>query len=90
MLRRPVDGTGGQTREGAPGGRGCSLQREVEHIIDGKNNSAYEAAVRLLRKVARLMALLERTAEFRSYLTGVRARHKPKRNLMKLLDQTKF
>jgi len=65
-------------------------QREVEHIIDGRNNSAYEEAVRLLRKVARLMALLGRTDEFRSYLTGVRARHKPKRNLMRLLDQTDF
>jgi len=65
-------------------------QREVEHIIDSKNNSAYEEAVRLLRKIARLMALLDRTAEFQSYLTGVRARHKPKRNLLRLLDQTEF
>lgn len=65
-------------------------QREVENLINDKNNAAYEAAVRLLRKVARLMALLDRTAEFRSYLTGVRVRHKPKRNLLKLLDQTKF
>ena len=65
-------------------------QREVEHLIDGKNNSAYEAAMRLLRKIARLMARLDRTTEFPSYLTGVRARHKPKRNLMRLLDQTEF
>jgi uncharacterized Zn finger protein len=65
-------------------------QREVEHLIDGKNNSAYEEAVRLLRKVAGLMALLGRADEFRSYLTGVCARHKPKRNLMRLLDQTEF
>ena len=65
-------------------------QREVENIINDKTNSAYEEAVRLLRKVARLMALLERTDEFRDFLTDVRARHKPKRNLMKLLDQTEF
>ena len=65
-------------------------QREVEHIIDGKNNSAYEAAVRLLRKVQKLMIPLGQTAEFLSFLTDVRARHKPKRNLLKLLDQTKF
>ena len=65
-------------------------QREVEHLIDGKNNSAYEEAVRLLSKVAGLMARLGRTDEFRSYLIGARARHKPKRNLLRLLDQTEF
>ena len=65
-------------------------QREVEHIINDKNNSAYEEAVRLLRKVQKLMIPLGRTAEFRSFLTDVRTRHKPKRNLIKLLDQTKL
>ena len=65
-------------------------QREVEHIINGKGNSAYEEAARLLHKVQKLMIPLGRTAEFQDFLTGVRARHKPKRNLMKLLDQTKF
>jgi uncharacterized Zn finger protein len=65
-------------------------QSEVEHIINDKNNSAYKEAVRLLRKVAKLMTALGRSAEFQGFLTDVRARHKPKRNLMKLLDQTEF
>ena len=60
-------------------------QRQVERIIAGKNNTSYEAAVRLLRKVDKLMAPLGRTAEFNDFLAGVRMRHKPKRNLMKLL-----
>lgn len=65
-------------------------QRQVEPIIAGKGNASYEAAVRLLRKVHKLMARLGRTAEFHDFVAGLRARHKPKRNLMKLLDRAKW
>ncbi|MGH7846557.1 MAG: SWIM zinc finger family protein [Candidatus Binatia bacterium] len=62
-------------------------QREIEPTLDQKNNSAYEQAIRFLRKVRELMVRLGREPEFANYLDKVRAAHKPKRNFMKLLDQ---
>jgi len=37
--------------------------------------------------VQALMGRLSRNSEFPAYVTSIRAAHKPKRNLMKLLDQ---
>jgi len=65
-------------------------QRQVEHIINGKSNASYEAAVRLLHKVSKLMATMGRTTELHDFVASLRARHKPKRNLMKLLDRAKW
>lgn len=62
-------------------------QQHVERVIGRKNNQAYEEAVRLLRKVQELMSRLGRGEEFATYLASVRAAHRPKRNLMKLLDR---
>ena len=63
-------------------------QRQIEHIINGKSNASYEAAVRLLHKVNKLMTPMGQTTEFHDFVASLRARHKPKRNLMKLLDRT--
>lgn len=60
-------------------------QRLVEAAVARKNNQAYQDAVTLLGKVQGLMGLLGREADFSRYLASVRAAHKPKRNLMKLL-----
>lgn len=65
-------------------------QRQVGYFIDNKGNDSYEAAVRLLHKLHRLMAPLGRTAEFNSFVTDLRARHKPKRNFTKLLDRANW
>jgi tetratricopeptide (TPR) repeat protein len=65
-------------------------QRQVERIINGKSNASYEAAVRLLHKVHKLMAPMGRTTEFHDFVASLRARHKPKRNLMRLLDRAKW
>lgn len=62
-------------------------QEHVERVIGEKNNRAYEEAVELLRKVRELMGRLGRGDEFPAYVASTRAAHKPKRNLMKLLDQ---
>lgn len=64
-------------------------QGQIEPTIELRNNEAYQQAVNLLLKVRDLMTRLGRAAEFVAYLEAVRTAHKPKRNLMKLLEQIK-
>lgn len=62
-------------------------KRLVEPIIDQKNNQAYDEAFRMVMKIRELMVRLGRSGDFLVYLASLRLRHKPKRNLMKLLDK---
>ena len=62
-------------------------QKQVENLINQKNNGSYAEAVKLLRKVRDLMMRLEHGNEFAGYLTTVRAAHKPKRNFIKLAER---
>jgi uncharacterized Zn finger protein len=62
-------------------------QRQIERLIEQKNNTAYEQAVQFVRKVRALLQRLGRDGEFASYLEALRKAHKPKRNLMALLNQ---
>lgn len=62
-------------------------QRQIEPVLDRKNNEAYEEAVDFLRKIRELMVRLGRESEFTDYATKLRAAHKAKRNFMKLLDR---
>jgi len=59
-------------------------QKQVDTLINQKNNHGYAEATKLLRKIRDLMTRLEWTDRFSSYLDGVRNAHKPKRNFMKL------
>lgn len=63
------------------------FQREVEQLIDNKNNRGYADAVSLMDHVRSLLANAGRPEDFGSYAAAVRTAHKPKRNLTKLLDQ---
>ena len=65
-------------------------QRQIEPVVDRKNNEAYKEAVDFLRKVRELMIRLGRETEFAEYANQLRVAHKAKRNFMKLLDQQKF
>jgi uncharacterized Zn finger protein len=65
-------------------------QSAVEPGVQRKNNDAYEEAVGLLHKVARIMVRLEREAEFQQYLEALRAAHRRKRNFIKLLDAARW
>lgn len=68
-----------------------SIYRQwVEPAVDRKNNDAYEEAVGYLRKIYHLMTILNQKQEFKNYLSQVRAAHKAKRNLIKLLDMQKW
>jgi uncharacterized Zn finger protein len=61
--------------------------RQIEPMVNLKNNNAYEQAVLYLRIVRDLMKRLNRTKDFAALLTTLRTSHKPKRNFMKLLEQ---
>jgi len=60
-------------------------QRMVEPLILRMKNDAYAEATRMVKHIGELMRGLGRQAEFAAYLADVKLRHKPKRNLMKLL-----
>ncbi len=60
--------------------------RVIPAIVEQTNNSAYADAVKLIRKVERLMNAREGHGEFGNYLADLRARFKPKRNFIKLLE----
>ena len=62
-------------------------QKLIGPTIDQKNNSVYEEAVSYLKKIKASMTLLDRAGEFPGYLESIRTKHKPKRNLMKLIDR---
>jgi len=62
-------------------------QREIERMINAKNNQAYAAAVERIAHVRQLLIAADLQADFPAYTAKLRATHKPKRNLMKLFDQ---
>jgi uncharacterized Zn finger protein len=62
-------------------------RRHVEATIAGKNNRSYAEAVRLIEQSIRaLFGECGRPADFDSYVEEIRTVHRPKRNLMKLLE----
>ena len=63
---------------------------QIEPTVEQKGDAAYQAAVRLLRKVSALMSRMGQASELATYLESIRAAHKPKRNFIKLLDATKW
>ena len=64
-------------------------KRQVEPVIDRKNNDAYHEAVTLIQKIRQLMKRLGRQKEFGGYVTSIRDTHRRKRNLTALLDRIK-
>jgi len=65
-------------------------RRQVERAIDQKNKRGYAEAVELLHRVRELMDRLDGGDEFAAYLATVRAAHKQKRSLVKLLDEARW
>lgn len=63
-------------------------QKALERTIDRKNNEAYREAIALLKIIEPLMTTLQKKDKFLDYLNSIRTTHKPKRNLMKLLQST--
>lgn len=61
-------------------------RRGVEPAVAQKNNRGYEEAVALLRRMRPLMQRVGREAEFGREVGQLRAEHRRKRNLIRLLD----
>ncbi len=61
-------------------------RRVVPPIVEQTNNSAYEEAIKLIRKVGALMKMQKQSRQFGDYLAELRVQFKPKRNFIKLLD----
>ena len=61
--------------------------RELESTIGLKKNDAYAKAVRQLTHLKALYTTARKPDEYKQLVTEVRTRHKPKRNLIALLDK---
>ncbi len=62
-------------------------EREMESQIETKTNRGYRAAVDWLARIRRLASEAGEPGRFDELLNRVRQQHKPKRNLMALLDK---
>lgn len=68
-------------------GDAISLYRQVvPPIVEQTSNTAYEEAIKLIRKVGGLMKAQDQSRPFGDYLAELRVQFKPKRNFIKLLD----
>ncbi|MDX8390144.1 MAG: hypothetical protein R8M38_06605 [Mariprofundaceae bacterium] len=65
-------------------------QRLVEPIIGHKKNDAYAEAVRMMLTIGQWMKQADKELVFKHWIQEVRTRHKPKRNLMKLMNEKKL
>lgn len=62
-------------------------RNHIASLLRNPGNRVYDETVRYLEKIETALAQSGTEAEFRPLLTEIRATHKRKRNLMKLLDQ---
>jgi uncharacterized Zn finger protein len=77
-----------KTREGShPDDAVRIYKNHVAALLRNTGDRVYEEAVRFLAKIKAILDRSGAEAGFRPYLTEVRAAHKRKRNLMKMLDR---
>jgi len=76
----------GKLESSRPGDAVGLYRRVVSPIVEQTNNTAYEEAIKLIRKVGGLMNAQNQSRQFGDYLAELRAQFKPKRNFIKLLD----
>lgn len=73
-------------RESHPDDALAVYKREVAATIERRDKHAYAAAIEAMGSVRELLESTGRGDEFAAYVADVRAEHKRKRNLVKLLD----
>jgi len=78
----------GKLESARPGDAVSLYRRVVPLIVEQTNNTAYEEAIKLIRKVGGLMKTQNQLSQFGDYLAELRVQFKPKRNFIKLLDST--
>ncbi|MDP4028422.1 MAG: hypothetical protein Q8P42_05580 [Gallionella sp.] len=76
----------GKLEASHPDGAISLYRRVVPPIVEQTNNTAYEEAIKLIRKVSGLMKAQGKSQQFGDYLAELRVQFKPKRNFIKLLD----
>jgi uncharacterized Zn finger protein len=59
---------------------------QLESALKWAQQSAYEEAVEILRKIGKLQGRVGKQAQFAALLQSIRVQYKPRRNLMKLMD----
>ncbi len=62
-------------------------RRLAETAIAQTNNTAYEEAIKLLKRIQPLLKRMGQATDFGQYIALLRAKYKAKRNFMKLLDK---
>ena len=62
-------------------------RRVVPSIVQRTNNTAYDEAIKLIRKIGGLMKAQNQSQPFADYLAELRVQYKPKRNFIKPLDR---
>ncbi|MBK5962883.1 hypothetical protein CCR95_01935 [Thiocystis minor] len=85
--RRLLIALAGQLEASRPEDAIALYRRVVPPIVQQTNNTAYDEAIKLIRKIGGLMKTLDRTRQFADYLAELRVQYKPKRNFIKLLDR---
>ncbi len=60
--------------------------RVIPPIVEQTNNTAYSDAIKLIRRIEKIMEVRKQQSDFGNYLAELRVRFKPKRNFIKLLD----
>ncbi|MDO8413204.1 MAG: hypothetical protein Q7S51_05375 [Gallionellaceae bacterium] len=75
-------------REGNhPGDAVPIYRRLIETAVGHTNNSAYDEAIQLIKRLKPLLVRLNSPADFGQYIALLRTQYKAKRNFMKLLDK---
>jgi len=70
-----------------PGDAVPIYRRLIEIEVGHTNNSAYEEAIKLVKRLKPLLARLDNPEDFKQYIALLRAKYKAKRNFIKLLDK---
>lgn len=61
-------------------------RRLIAPTVEQTNNAAYDEAIQLIKKMGRLMKMLNQSQDFDQYLAQLRVQYKLKRNFIKLLE----
>jgi len=77
----------GKLEASRPGDAISLYRRVVQPIVEQTNNTAYDEAIKLIRKVGGLMKVQNQSRQFGDYLAELRVQFKPKWNFIKLLDE---
>jgi len=65
-------------------------RRQIEPLLNRKNNQSYEAAVKYLGEINKLMTSMGKTSEFKQDLHDIKIEWKRLRNFIKYVERTKW